>query len=552
VSSRRVLLVVGCAVCLLVLTSALPAADPRLDAPSVGDGNGTIAGSWDSVDDAQDGTETGPTDDDEGDSRNDEGDDGSEDDRDDIVDRRDSAELEIDGPVEAGGEVTVWVDDGDVFHHEYPVQVDGQLEGEAGSDGLSVTVPYAEEMRVQVPELSLSATIDVETAATIETVDPVAQNRNVTVAATVGSTPVPNATVVRDGTPIGTTDADGEATVRMPERVGTTELGIDRGPVAGNATLELPAPRVEVVSPLLLPGAPAPVQVTADGVAVPDAQVSAVGGGNATTGGDGTARVRLPIDDRATIVTEVDGERATTTVGNLYLRLTVVGVLLPGLVVGGVWTYLRFVSGRKRFPVFGRSRVSLSALFVGFADRLTTVLDALRRPSVPDLSLSTSPGWLSGAFRWPSLSWPSPSLPRPSVPSIGPVFSGLFGSEGGSLRTRLGFGGDGEDSEDGSDAAGPSLADRPLGPPAPSRELRALWHAFLDRLDVRRRETRTPGQVARRALAAGFPASQVRRLLGVFREVEYGGSEPSSERVAEARAATEELLDDETDEEGSE
>ncbi|PSQ62510.1 MAG: hypothetical protein BRD21_05825 [Halobacteriales archaeon SW_8_66_22] len=53
-------------------------------------------------------------------------------------------------------------------------------------------------------------------------------------------------------------------------------------------------------------------------------------------------------------------------------------------------------------------------------------------------------------------------------------------------------------------------------------------------------------------MSAGFPVRQVRRLLSVFREVEYGGREPSSEQVAEARAAATDLLDHDPEEEGSE
>lgn len=554
-SNRRILLLLGCAVCLLVLASALPAADPRLDAPGFGSGsgNGTEAGSWDSVVGSSDDT---PTESARGADQNDgTGGDSDRDDDGDTTPGGSTPELDVRGSAEPGSEVRVTVDDGDPFPEDYRVLVDGAPVGETRRSSRNVTVPYATEMTVAVPELSLSETVDVETTATLEAVDPVAGNRNVTVAVAVGSTPVPEAALTRDGQRVGTTDEDGEVTVRMPERVGTTELGVRREPVAGNATLELPAPEIEVVSPVLLPGAPAPVKVTADGVGVPDVTVSAAGGGSATTGDDGTARVRLPIDDEATITTEIDGERAATTVGNLYLRLTVAAVLVPGLVVGGVWTYLRLVARREGDGLFGRrGRIDVSTLFVGLADWLAGVIDSLRRPSVPSLPSPPSTGWLSGVFRRPSVSWPSLSLPRPSAPSIG--LSGLFGSSGRSgpdrsIRSRLGFGSDGEPEEE-RQASGPALADEPLGPPGPRQEVRALWHAFLDRLDVRRRQTRTAGQVARRALAAGFPASEVRRLLGVFREVEYGGREPSSERVSEARAATETLLDDDADEEGSE
>ena len=148
---------------------------------------------------------------------------------------------------------------------------------------------------------------------------------------------------------------------------------------------------------------------------------------------------------------------------------------------------------------------------------------------------------------------PSISLPRPSLGLGSLLGSGSSSERSGitsSIRERLGFGSD--DDEEAAEEPGPSLAEEPLGPPEPRTEVRAYWHAFLDRVGLGNRETYTPGQAARRALSAGFPVRQVRRLLSVFREVEYGGREPSSERVAEARAAATDLLDHDPDEEGSE
>lgn len=81
-------------------------------------------------------------------------------------------------------------------------------------------------------------------------------------------------------------------------------------------------------------------------------------------------------------------------------------------------------------------------------------------------------------------------------------------------------------------------------------QIRAAWHTFCDRLDVRKRETKTPGQVARTAIAAGFPVATIRRLVRIFRTVEYGGVSPTDEQVAEATAAADEL-DDFTPEEDS-
>jgi hypothetical protein len=79
----------------------------------------------------------------------------------------------------------------------------------------------------------------------------------VTAVVEVGSTPVPAVPVYQDGEEVGTTNADGEVYVTMPERVGTMELSAERGPVAGTESVELPEPEVTVTSALLFPALPA-------------------------------------------------------------------------------------------------------------------------------------------------------------------------------------------------------------------------------------------------------------------------------------------------------
>jgi len=558
---HRVLLIVGCVVCLLALSSALPAADPRLDAPGTGDGEGAEAGSWDEVVETGDDGE----DDDPGTDPPSDADTDTEGDPEADPDPGPTADLRIQGAVVPGNTVRVEHTDWTPFD-DFTVQVDNETVGELDNGGLDITVPYAEEMTVAVPSESLSRTVDVRTNASIELTGDVAQNREVTAAVTVGSTPVPDVQVYQDGEAVGETDGDGELTVTMPERVGTTALRAERGPLAAERSIDLPGPTVTVDSPFLFPGLPAPVEVTADGAGVPNATVTVAGGGTATTNEDGFTRVRLPIDNAATIATEVDGVRATTTVGRLYLRLTVAGVVLPGLIAGFIWTYFRLAARAERSEWwFGAGRGGgIAALFVALADGLASLFDSLGSPSFSWPSFS----WPSLSLRWPSvglpwlgvlgsLSAPSVSLPRPSGLGLGSLLSGRGSSgerDGGlasSIRDRLGFGDDEED-EEATHSVEAALADEPLGPPGPRAELRRYWHAFLDRVGLQQRETRTPGQAARRALAAGFPATQVRRLLGVFREVEYGGHDPSPEQVAEARAAADELLDHDPDEEGSE
>ena len=551
--TRRVLFAVACIACLLAVTMALPAADPRLDVPGHG-GDSTSAGDWDAIvsstDPADEVTEV-------------------EDDRDDTDTSRgirhgsQGIDLELEGAIEPGNEVTVTIDEGGFFSdpEDRTVEVNGESIGRTSGGDINVTVPYAEELTVAVPAENESKTVDVPTTATIETGDGAAPARDLEVAVAVGSTPVTDATVSLDGEPVATTDEEGTATVTLPETAGPVELHAERGPVAGDHTVDVAEPTVELTAPLLaFPGSPAPVQVSADGAPVSNATVSLEDGGTVRTDGDGRATVWLPIADEATATATVGSETATTTVGHLYLRLTAVVVLVPGFLIGATLTYFRYVAaadGRRA------GATSLASLFLALADAFAGLADLLGRLGRRRPSASWPP--------WPSVSLPSLARPRfdvrfpsidASMPLLGSPFAGL--SSLGSLvrmsdrsvaspfRDRSDADGSDGPAATSADATGPELAAEPLRPAGPRAEVRAAWHAFVDRLGVEDRETRTPGQLARRAIAAGFPAATVRRLVAVFRDVEYGDREPSPDRVRAARTAANDLRDHQPDEEGSE
>lgn len=529
-SRRRFLLVVGCIVCLLAVTSALPAADPRLEAPGAEDR--ASGGTWETLIDTSDGTDEADDDDD--------------------VPTSPTPEITVRGTVAPGNTVRVGVQEDGYWRSGHEVYVDGNSVGTTGGTGtggpssIEVTVPFDTEMTVEVPEESLEETIEIPTEAAIDVDGGVAQNSNAAASVVVNGASVPGVGLTQDGESIGVTDDDGVATISVPERVGTMTLRAERGPIDVTRVVRIPEPTVRFTSAVMLPGAPAPVRVTADGAGVPNATVSVPGGGTATTDEDGYARVALPVDNQATAAVEINGVRSATTVGNLYLRLTIAGVVLPGLVFGLVYTYFKYARrGAKHAGsvAAGDSRSGIAtALFVGLADALASLLDLFRAPSVPrpsvsDLSLGRH--WTAGNI---SLSSLVPSLPRPSPPSPSSLASGLF-AVGNSASSRLSFPTPFSSSEDEPEGEAASLADDPLGPVESDAEVRTLWHRFLDRVGVERRETRTPGQVARRALAAGFPARQVRRLLGIFRRVEYGDQDPSQERVDEAQEAASDLLD---------
>lgn len=72
--------------------------------------------------------------------------------------------------------------------------------------------------------------------------------------------------------------------------------------------------------------------------------------------------------------------------------------------------------------------------------------------------------------------------------------------------------------------------------PTPRDGVAAAWWALISRTDGAGRRSATPGELADRAVAAGFPAGPVRDLTALFDRVRYGGAAPTDDRVAEAQA----------------
>ncbi len=132
-----------------------------------------------------------------------------------------------------------------------------------------------------------------------------------------------------------------------------------------------------------------------------------------------------------------------------------------------------------------------------------------------------------------------------TVTAIPRAFAGLaggvsiFSSVGNVSLPSLGRGG-----SDGSDPAGrparAAAADDEADPTPPTVE--EAWEAMRERVPVRNRRARTPGEVARAAARRGYPADAVRRLTEAFREVRYGDL-PRDARTDDARSALDRLRD---------
>ena len=555
----------ACVGCVLAVASALPAADPRLEAPG---GESASAGEWESIVGEPTPAEALETDTD----GNTDGESGGDDDG--FTDEPSSG-IEVSGALEPGNEVTVEIDHSDGISHVNPptIEVNGDPVGEPTPLGRldEVTVPHAETMTVDVPDRDRSRTFDVRTDATVQLHGSAAPGAETELSAAVGTTPLRQATVSVDGEAVGTTGDDGREEISLPRRPGEAEVTVERGPITGSETVTVAAPEVAFASPLLVPGSLAPVRVTADGGGVSNATVAVVGGDEAaardamddggaatiddasvtTTDEGGSARVWLPLDDEATLVATAGGETATATVDNLYLRLTAVLVVLPGLVIGGVVTYLRLARRYDHEP--GNE---FAVLFVGLAELFATLASLFRAPSIsipdvswPTLRVSHGIGQSIGSALAGILAGFA------SLPSFGPATRPTRSGVGSLVRSGIDTLRRGSDDTEGVDEASDNgldgrVAEEPLGPASPRRTVRAAWHAFCDRLGVRRRETRSPGEVARQAVEAGYPADTVDELLSTLRDVEYGGRRPTPNRAAKAHDAAAGLVSYDPDEAG--
>jgi hypothetical protein len=73
--------------------------------------------------------------------------------------------------------------------------------------------------------------------------------------------------------------------------------------------------------------------------------------------------------------------------------------------------------------------------------------------------------------------------------------------------------------------------------PDPPESVEEAWDRFTDRVGVRDRRSRTPGELARVAASRGVPSEPVGRLTRTFREVRYGERPQTDARVRSAREA---------------
>jgi transglutaminase-like putative cysteine protease len=362
----------------------------------------------------------------------------------------------------------------------------------------------------------------------------------VTVVATIADVPVREATVTLDGARVGTTGPDGRLGVSLDGvGPGTHRLSARRGAVEGTTTFRVrppggettatdrrPSLNVSVDAPLSLPlpGGSATVRTTRNGTPVGGARVSVGGSDAGTTGENGTVGVSLPAAGSTAVVARgPDGSTARTT---LPLRRNAALVAL--LALGGVALVGRELR-RRGVTVRGVVRSGTAALTrvaawaasacVRAAELLLLAGRALRRglsrlATLPRRLVTQGLAALAGLHPGRLLRW------------LRSWLAGLWaraGSGSGTGAASTGSRRATDRSDDAEAASTPTLRD--------------LWREFVGLVGPPRVRTRTPGEIARYAVARGFPSEPVRTLTEAYRDAEYGRVAVDDDRLSRARDA---------------
>lgn len=423
---------------------------------------------------------------------------------------------------------------------DVPILVQGAQVGTTDSAGtVEFSVPYEDEITVTAQGEDWERTETEPISTDIETRVRVIDGRaeTITVDTRIDGEPVPDATLKRDGETVGTTDENGTATVALPD--GPETMRLERGAPHGTFRLDGSAVSLDIDGQYglpVLPGGPVETTVTLDGHEVGGQEVRANGEPIATTSAGGTAQFAAPVTNDLTVSTGVSEHTADTTVSGLYARVAYPLLLAGGLGIGVMVTYRRlFTATQRRHHRTTVRRVPDRALWwrdVDPEDPDDSGGGERRGQRVPIGRLRGFVAGIGGSLGWAAqflttLRFPTLSLSVPSLPSLSAAFGGRTRRTDDEASTDSGddLTADGTNSTSETCDSDPADSSEPTVPP-----IRRAWNEFVGTAGPSRPETATPGQVARHAIAEGYPQPAVRDLTGVFRAVEYGDREPSDSR----------------------
>lgn len=455
------------------------------------------------------------------------------------------------------------------------VVVNGRSASVTDAQGLAtVTVPYATEMVVTVREDAAAAmgsavsvagapmgdghvstarvasvavakadegaSIPVDADVEIKFMPEPTAGQTAELLATVNDQPMADAVVAVDGETVARTDDEGRVRLTFPATTTATVM-VTRDEIQGSkqVTLSSPAITIDGDGPLgiALPGRDATVVVTESGEPVAGAEVVIDGERVGATDEEGVVTTSLPAAPTVTVEATLPSGVKHSRTARLYAApfaagliglLGLVGAALavrradsldPRAIVDVVRTTGAEVARTVADRVVGIAAGVESALGAALA-AVTAVWRSVRAPE-PVAALRGLLDQLLDRFR--DAGTRTASRVRNAIPE--------------SLGTRA-VRDAGLDADDGS-----------IGPR--DRVLRAWW-SLVSLVGLRRIETMTPGDVARKARNAGLPAGPVDRLADAFRAVNYSSADPGPHAETAARAVDELGVDDSGDDPGEE
>lgn len=410
----------------------------------------------------------------------------------------------------------------------------------------------------------------------------------VRVVATIAGDPVPGATVSVDGDAVGRTDEAGEYALSIPDD-GTERLTVrvQRGEIRGQTRIDVRLLRASVTgeNALPVPGQSGTVEAAIGSDAVEGADVSLDGEPVGTTDDRGQASIVLPADPTAT-VTVTTGDRTTRAWVLTAFAPTILTALGATLLTIGVPLSTYWVGGRRAVAALLAVGANLLAAAAGYAlagrdgalvaagstTLLLVLVLVLRRPQLADRAGESTGRLLEASVERVvavalSVTRAVEAFLDQAATNVREALSALRGLDPAALATGIGawilalpgrllaalgsvravprrlF----EWARSRSDADDQSPADESettSAPSAPGPAIRELWRRFARRVAPDRWPQRTPGEVSRLAVDAGYSRARVAELTAVFRDVEYGGQSLSDDDYRRARTAFDALESD--------
>ena len=313
--------------------------------------------------------------------------------------------------------------------------------------------------------------------------------------------------------------SDGIATVDIPHNISdSAEITAEYGNLSSESTFDAGELEVETSYEyhFALPGQEMKMNLYVD-----DTQLESIPieheGGLLTPDDNGTIVTTLPFSSSTSYTIDYGPNQITHEVNILRHSAALFGAALTGLLVGGV-LYRR--SGLSASSIYSTLRsgvfhvinqmISVTARLAGLlrliGDHLTGGIQ----------SILALPGELYQ--RW--CEWKPDSISHAIWIRLSAV--GVF------LRSILSRSSTSPDSSSANPDSAP--------PDQSTLHIREIWGTFVKMVLPRHYHTKSPGEIARKAVQIGFPETPVRRLTSAFRQSEYG-SGSTEQHVTEANNA---------------